>query len=335
MAAHMTILAAWLDAVVDQLELQGLDPKRLSAGLWGPGRPRQAATRYVGVVLARRLWQRAASLSNDPLLGLKVGLGLPLQAMNITGLVMMHSASLREAIAHMERYQPLVSNSGRLTAHPLPGGLELRYTVAPCHVPMHPLQIDSLFCGLLAFLRRCCSRDIGPTQLSLTAPDTALAASYAALLGVAVTLGAPSVRLAYSDQALDQPFQGADPSLLALVRAQADGLLRSLNTSDSLEAAVKAALASHGFRGVSCSALAHSLGVSPRTLQRRLRDSGMPFRRVLEAARMEEALLLLTHGNMPLPAIADHLGYTEPSSFWHAVKTCWGATPNQLRSRAG
>jgi len=335
MAAHMTILSTWLDAVVDQLELQNLDATRLTAGLWGPGLARLAPTRQVGLVLARRLWQRAASLSSDPLLGLKVGTGLPLQAMNATGLLMMHSPTLRDAIAHMERYQQLVSNSGRISAHKRPGGLELRYAVTPCHVAMHHMQIDSLFGGLLAFLKRCSTRNIAPTHIELTATDTTLVPSYAATLGCAVTLGAGNVRVTYHDRALDQPFQGADPALLALVRAQAEALLRSQNSSDSLEAAVKAALGSHGFGSVSCADVARSLGITPRTLQRRLSASGMPFRRVLEAARMDEALFLLTQGSLPLPAIAEHLGYAEPSSFWHAVKSCWGATPRELRGHAG
>jgi len=330
----MTILSTWLDAVVDQLEVQDLNPADLTAGLWGPGLARLAPTRQVGLVLARRLWQRAAKLSTDPLLGLKVGIGLPLQAMNVTGLLMMHSPTLREAVAHMERYQQLVSNSGRITAHQVPGGLELRYTVTPCHVDMHHMQIDSLFGGLLAFLKRCSTRRIAPSHIALVAPGTWLGPRYAELLGCPVALGACHVCIRYEDRALDQPFQGADPALLALVRAQADGMLRAQNSSDSLEAAVRAALSSRGFAGVSCEDVARSLGISSRTLQRRLSQSGMPFRRALEAARMDEALLLLTHGSMPLPNVAEHLGYTEQSSFWHAVKACWGSTPRELRNNA-
>lgn len=277
---------------------------------------------------------RAAKLSTDPLLGLKVGIGLPLQAMNVTGLLMMHSPTLREAVTHMERYQQLVSNSGRIAVHTVPGGLELRYAVTPCHVDMHYMQIDSLFGGLLAFLRRCSTRSIEPSHIALIAPDVLLGPRYAELLGCPVTLGARHVCIAYEDRTLDQPFQGADPALLALVRAQADGLLRAQNSSDSLEAAVRAALSSRGFAGVSCDDVARSLGITSRTLQRRLSQNGMPFRRVLEAARMDEALFLLTHGSMPLPDVAEHLGYAEPSSFWHAVKSCWGSTPRELRNNA-
>ena len=334
MTARMTILSTWLDAVVDRLELQGLDPKRLTAGLWGPGLARIAPTRQVGLVLARRLWQRAAGLSTDPLLGLKVGIGLPLQAMNVTGLLMMHSPTLRDAIAHMERYQQLVSNSGRISAHKVSGGLELRYAVTPCHVAMHHMQIDSLFGGLLAFLQRCSTRSTAPRHIALTATDKALAPRYAEVLGCATALGSRSVCIAYEDAALDQPFQGADPALLAAIRAHADSLVRAQNSSDSLEAAVKAALSNQGFRHVSCADVARSLGITARTLQRRLSESGMPFRRVLEAARMEEALFLLTQGSLPLPDIAEHLGYSEPSSFWHAVKSCWGTTPRELRAQA-
>jgi len=330
----MTILSTWLDAVVDQLEVQDLNPEHLTAGLWGPGLVRLAPTRQVGLVLARRLWQRAAKLSADPLLGLKVGIGLPLQAMNVTGLLMMHSPTLREAVTHMERYQQLVSNSGRIAAHKVPGGLELRYTVTPCHVDMHHMQIDSLFGGLLAFLKRCSTRSIAPNHIALVAPAVWLGPRYAELLDCPVTLGARNVCIAYEDRTLDHPFQGADPALLALVRAQADGLLRAQNSSDSLEAAVRAALSSRGFADVSCDDVARSLGVTTRTLQRRLSRNGMPFRRLLEAARMDEALLLLTHGNMPLPDIAERLGYAEPSSFWHAVKSCWGSTPRELRNGA-
>lgn len=332
MTAHMTVLSTWLDAVVDQLELQNLDPTRLTAGLWGPGVERMTPTRQLSLVLARRLWQRAAGLSADPLLGLKVGMSLPLQAMNVAGLLMMHSPSLRDAMWHMERYQRLVSNSGRIGVHKVAGGLELRYAVTPCHVAMHSMQIDSLFGGLLAFLGRCSTRNVAPRLIELTGADARLAPRYADLLGCAVNLGAAQVRVCYDDHTLDTPFQGADPALLSVLRAQADGMLRAQSSSESLEAAVRAAVGSLGFDRVSCADVAQSLGIAPRTLQRRLSETGMPFRRVLEAARMDEALFLLTQGRMPLPEIAERLGYAEPSSFWHAVKSCWGATPRELRN---
>lgn len=332
MSSRMTILSSWLDAVVDQLELHGLDPKQVTAGIWGHGVARLTPTRQVGLVLARRLWQRAASLTTDQLIGLKVGCGLPMQAMNATGLLMLHSPTLRDALSQLERYQQLVSNSGRVTVNQTAAGVDLRYAVTPCHVEMHYMQLDSLFGSLLTFLTRCSVRKISPLQVALTAQDTRLAHRYADILKCPVTLGAPAVRISYDNQTLDTPFQGADPAWLKLIATHADGLLRAYNSSDSLVAVVRAAISTHGFGSVSCDDVAQSLGITSRTLQRRLSSTGMPFRRLLEAARMDEALFLLTQGSMPLPDIAERLGYSEPSSFWHAVKSCWGATPRELRS---
>jgi hypothetical protein len=63
---------------------------------------------------------------------LAVGAALPLQAMNIVALVLMHSSSLRQALAHTVRLQHLVSNSGRFaTPAGARGSLHLDYCVSP------------------------------------------------------------------------------------------------------------------------------------------------------------------------------------------------------------
>ena len=234
----------------------------------------------------------------------------------------------------MVRFQQLVSHSGCLTASRTPGGLTLGYLVTPCHVPMHSMQIDSLFAGLLAFVRRCCVRPLAPSRVSLPCADRRLEAAYRGELGCPVVLGAPHVAVVYDDATLDTPFQGADPRLLALAVDHATRRLASQNSAESLVAAVRAELKNSGFASVTCDGIANRLGVSTRTLQRRLADAGTPFRRLLEAARMEEALFELAEGTLPLPDIAARLGYAEQSSFWRAVRTCWGATPRALRLQA-
>ncbi|WPG41520.1 hypothetical protein [Variovorax sp. EBFNA2] len=125
------------------------------------------------------------------------------------------------------------------------------------------MQIASLFGGHMAFLKRCSTRSVTPRHIALTAPDKQLGLAHTALLSCPATLGARNVCVKYDNQALDQPFQGADSALLALIRAQADGLLRAQNVSDSLEAAVRAAIAQRGFVHVSCDDIASDLGIPP------------------------------------------------------------------------
>jgi len=104
-------------------------------------------------------------ISQDPLLGLKVGLALPLQSLNVVALVLMHSSSLRQALAHTVKLQQLVSNSGRFSTEADTGnGVHLVYHVTPSLVAMHPAQIDSLFAAYMRLLYSCMPVDRRPTK---------------------------------------------------------------------------------------------------------------------------------------------------------------------------
>lgn len=333
MAKHMTVMATWLVSVLEQLVAQGIDRHELTDGLWRMDTAQGIPTRQLELTMVRRLWHRAAALSGDPLLGLKVGATLPFQAMNIIAILVMHSANLREAIGHTVRCQQLVSNSGQLTARTQRGGMLLQYAVTPCPVAMHHTQIESLFAGWLNLVRHCSALPrLHPHTVALTSPHAALEGAYAAHFGCPVACGAHRAALDFDDDTLDAPFHGADPSLLALARDHAGAMLRAQNQADSLTASIRASIAARGFTSVSCDVVALELGVSIRTLQRRLTDSKTSFRRLLEETRMDEAMRLLCSTKQPLSALSDQLGYSEPSAFAHAVKAYWGETPRELRN---
>lgn len=103
MTAPQTVIATWLIGVAAQFERLGIDFGALGTGLDSPACSLAAPTRQLQLVQVRRIWQRAAAVSGDPLLGLRVGAGLPLQAMNVLALVVMHSANLRDALGHCVR----------------------------------------------------------------------------------------------------------------------------------------------------------------------------------------------------------------------------------------
>ena len=270
MTQAQTVIATWLMGVLEQFAAQGLGTRGWSEGAWLHDACRQAPTRQLNLVIARRLWQQAAQQSGDPLLGLKVGAALPLQAMNVVAWLVMQSASLRQALALTVRYQSLVSNSGQFTAQPIAGGLRLAYQVTPCPVAMHASQIDSVFAGYLSLLGHCAPPGVRPRTVALPGQSLQLRAAYEAQLGCPVVLGAQAAWFEFDDEALDRPFLAADPQLLRLAQARADDMLRAQGHADSLIDHVQAALADQGFGSGSCVRVARRLGLSTRTLQRRL-----------------------------------------------------------------
>ena len=87
---------------------------------------------------------------------------------------------------------------------------------------------------------------------------------------------------------------------------------------------------------VSAEAIAAELGLSKRTLQRRLSAENTSFKDLLDAYRQEQALLLLQNGERDMGSVAYALGYNEQSSFNRAFRRWTQQSPSAwLQSNAG
>jgi AraC-like DNA-binding protein len=79
--------------------------------------------------------------------------------------------------------------------------------------------------------------------------------------------------------------------------------------------------------------VAHQLGLSQRTLARRLAVEGLNFSAVLGDLKTDLARRYLADNELSISQIAWLLGYREVSSFTHAFKRWSGKAPRQTRSR--
>ncbi|GLH77118.1 transcriptional regulator [Bradyrhizobium sp. SSBR45G] len=316
--------------MLQELRHQGLGPRELAP--WLAQVDRTAPTRQLQQVMVRRIWRHAMMVSKDPLLGLKVGAALPLQAMNILGLIIIHSASLRKALAATVRYQSLISNSGQFSLTVSKRTAQLSYTVNDGPVSMHPAQMDSVFAGYLDVLYRSAPR-LRPESIALPGADKRAQKSYEQHFECRVILGAGQPRICFRTQDLDQPWIGADQDLLRTLVSRADLALQTRGRADTLVDHVVANVTAKGFDRVTCADVARSMGLSTRTLQRRLTDVNTSFRKLVEAARMDEALRLMNDRDLSLSEISRRLGYSEPSAFSFAIRTHFGATPRALRDQ--
>ena len=74
-------------------------------------------------------------------------------------------------------------------------------------------------------------------------------------------------------------------------------------------------------------AVAHEMGMSTRSLRRRLVEAGTSFRALREEVVSTLAVELLETGVLTVDDVAVRLGYAEASSFIHAFKRWTGQTP--------
>jgi AraC-like DNA-binding protein len=78
-------------------------------------------------------------------------------------------------------------------------------------------------------------------------------------------------------------------------------------------------------------AVASDLGLSPRTLRRRLSEEHTSFRRIADELRAEMAIKYIRETDLSLDEIASTLGFSEPAAFRHAFRRWTKAAPSRFR----
>lgn len=77
--------------------------------------------------------------------------------------------------------------------------------------------------------------------------------------------------------------------------------------------------------------IASAMGMSERTLRRRLAECGMNFNKLRLDVRMQVALRYLTTTGISIERIADYVGYSDQASFTRAFREWKGESPSQVR----
>lgn len=82
---------------------------------------------------------------------------------------------------------------------------------------------------------------------------------------------------------------------------------------------------------ISLALTAHNLGISSRTLQRRLHERGISFWRMVDECRFRIAAALLRETDLSVQEIAARVGYSTPGSFARAFSRWAGQPPRAFR----
>lgn len=131
---------------------------------------------------------------------------------------------------------------------------------------------------------------------------------------------------------LDRPFPGHNPELLELLTPALASALGEIQARSSIREQVKIVLKRSLASGrPELSAVAFDIGISERTLQRRITDEGTTFRVLLVEARQELGRQLLSDPSAEIEEAACLSGYQDTSSFHRAFREWEGVTPNRWR----
>jgi AraC-like DNA-binding protein len=273
----------------------------------------------------------------DPFLGFHLAQTCDLRELGLLYYVGTSSKTLGDAWRRGSRYTSVV-NEG-LCLRYMEGQavtLAFEYVGVPRHIDRQ--QIEFSMTALVRFCRQLTGRELAPRRVSFTHRRNEDASELSTFYACDVDFGAPADQVTFDPAFRDLPIVTADPHLNELLIGYGDEVLarRAMNRG-SFRSQVENAmvpLLPHGT--ARAGEIAKDLGVSQRTLARRLAAEGVTFSEVLEGLRSDLARKYLADEGLTISQVAWLLGYQEISAFTHAFKRWTGMTPREARaSREG
>lgn len=283
-----------------------------------------------------RFLELAAAASGDDLLGFHLARDCELRELGLLYYVLASSETLGDALGKAVRYSSIVNEGVRL--HWRKGretGIGFRYVDVERRGDRQHVELWLTIIVRLA--RQLTNRRLVPDRVRVIHRGRKMPAEFRSFLGRDIEFAAGADELVFSRDILQMPVAGADFYLNDLLTRYCDEALahRSDNRVTTLRHEVENAIAPllpHG--KASAAEIARRLGLSQRTLARRLAGEDLSFSQILHELKLDLATRYLREG-LTVSHIAWLLGYHEVSAFTHAFKRWTGKSPRQLRSLDG
>lgn len=278
----------------------------------------------------------ALHISGDPHMGLHVGERTTATVLGLTGHIMQSS---KDALSALQNVQAFTGAFSRLYGFRLElKGHEAIYHCEPIQVwnDMSPdtarHSVDIAFSGVLHILRMLTGRHVRLQRANYRYLRIADLSEHERVLGCRPSFGQLTNSIVFSTVDLAAPIVGYNPQLNAMLKDLLDAELRKHAGGASFGEKVKQVILRNlHVTFPTLEAIADSLHMTPRTVQRKLSAEDTSFRVVCDAVKEEVACNLMANPDLSINEIALKLGYGEVSSFHRAFKQWTGITPAEFR----
>jgi len=306
--------------MLEAFRVLGLDQRRLRAEAEVSEQQLDSASLLPDAV-RQRLWAGACRDAQREEFAIEAGLALPFGAFGLMDYVAASAATLGESCEALARHFHRVSCARRLEVESCADELRLELVTAGTRLdtPAEPADDDFTLGALLGRLRASVDGfSLASVRLRRAPPQSA--SRFIELFGAPVSFGHAVATLCMPARLRDAQLTSADPwlrrTLESLVpRDESDATGSVLERS--LRGCLRELLPRERFGAAK---VASALGMSERSLHRRLRELGQSYQGMVDVFRREEAERLLLEGRIDMTEIAHRLGFADQSAFSRAFR---------------
>jgi AraC-like DNA-binding protein len=320
-------------AFVDVIERTGVDRDCLF-GAANVDRTRLDTTDgYMALAEFTRLQVGALDLTGDEALGLRIGESAGEAAFDVIGHLVAHAATLREALELAVQFQRVFGDGNELALAESDDAARLRLRLERTGLRARRMFSEFAMAALLRLIRTFAPRAaVRHVYFEHGRPDHH--GECARVFGRAVSYGRGETAMVFDRAALDQRGIHHHPELHQLLRPHAERALARATGQTGQAARLRMYLFSHPAIGAEpdMTTVARALGMSVRSLRRRLSEEGVSFTAIREESLAATATQYLARRSIQETAYA--MGFSDPTAFHRAFKRWTGMTPTQYREKA-
>ncbi len=330
---------------------QGCDTDKLAEAVGLPCNPlRDDPPEHLPVAAYNRLYERITLLMQDECFGILGRNEVPAGTFRMLCHLVVHCRTLHQACdrageffalcrtlrgeAVRFRSQISVDASGQVATYTYPKVDAAR--IAPGFSLQHSVA------GALLTWHRLCSWLVGSPiplfEVTLRGQPALNVERFQRIFKCNIQFNAPRNTFSFPAHFLNAPIHHSEESLNEFLRNAPYYLVAQVESEEEapqdLVALVKQWLArdfSHHM--ASCDDLAQALGLSARSLRRKLAERETSFQALKDERRTEIACQFLSSSELTIHAVAALMGFDEPSAFQRAFKKWTGLTPGQFRKQ--
>ena len=278
-----------------------------------------------------------AQASGDACLGLHAAHYVEPASYSVLGYISMSCANLAEVIAKIPIYEKIVGDMGVSFTLDFPDHVLLGWNCQFTDQLARRHEVETVIASWYTYARNflhvetsfadCVWFEHAPPD------DASLLAEYGEVFDCDVRFSQQASGILLPRDVLAQPLPQANEKLLHTLLDYATQIIVELDSNKTVTEQVKDMLRLMLKDSPPSSTLiAEKLGMSGRSLQRKLQKEGSHYKDVLNELRLELALHYLNNTQLTLESIAGKLGYTEPRSFYRSFKQWTGHTAGSYRS---
>tara|TARA_R110002020_G_scaffold233050_3_gene444737 strand:+ start:369 stop:1400 length:1032 start_codon:yes stop_codon:yes gene_type:complete len=298
----------------------GLDPKRLRD-------PYEA----IPLPAYLRVFEDAAELASDPVLGARLGQRIRPADLGPMGLLMQQSGTIRAGFERFVRSVAALQSATDIQFGEEDGVAVFGYQIRDSRLRGFAQDTEFSLSATTRLIRMSFDPRWSPLEVHLEHRPSSRREALESIFRAPVRFRQGVNRLVLARDGLDIVHRNEDDALIALIERHVGDMAVGQEPRTVTDRVIRWVTRNLGQRPPTLEIIAGDLGLTRRTLQRRLSEEGTSLRRILEHRRRDIVEGYLANPDLDMKRVAAALGYSDQTVFWRAYRRWTGARPTDRR----